>query len=240
MLKKIFISLVLLALSTSFSSAASLESIQQRLQQIDPNLVVANFSPAPLQDFYQVELSNGALIYLHKETNYLLTGNILKLNENGSIDDLTSQALSQIHIRQLQELDTKDLISFPAQGKKRAQIYVFTDVTCPYCSRLHEQVPALNKAGIEVSYIAFPRQGSHSEGYKSLVSVWCAKDKQQAMTHAKQGKKIAAAECVNPIQDHYLLGQRMGIQGTPAIFLPDGRIIPGFVPAEKLIEELNL
>jgi len=119
-------------------------------------------------------------------------------------------------------------------------VQVFTDSTCPYCSRLHEQVSELNKQGVEVRYLAFPRQGLQGKGFNDLVNIWCADNQQQAMTDAKAGKNLPAKQCDNPIAEQYELGRRLGVQGTPAIFLPDGRLIPGFVPAERLISELGL
>ena len=33
---------------------------------------------------------------------------------------------------------------------------------------------------------------------------------------------------------------QLGVQGTPAIVLPDGRLVPGYVPAERLAAMLGL
>jgi thiol:disulfide interchange protein DsbC len=89
-------------------------------------------------------------------------------------------------------------------------------------------------AGIRIRYLFMPRAGKGSESYKKAVNVWCAKDRQQAMTDAKAGKEVAAQTCKNPVEEHLELADVMGISGTPALILPDGELLPGYVPADRL------
>ncbi|MNG22971.1 Thiol:disulfide interchange protein DsbC precursor [compost metagenome] len=111
---------------------------------------------------------------------------------------------------------------------------MFTDTDCGYCQKLHSEVPELNRLGVEVRYVAFPRQGLQSPAYKELVSVWCAKDRQGAMNLAKTRQEVPAAECDNPVAKQYALGQMIGVSGTPAIVLANGKLIPGYQPAPQL------
>ena len=61
----------------------------------------------------------------------------------------------------------------------------------------------------------------------------------EAMTLAKQGRKITAASCNHPVAEHLALGSRLGVSGTPAIFF-DGQLIPGYVPPEELAQYMGL
>jgi thiol:disulfide interchange protein DsbC len=91
--------------------------------------------------------------------------------------------------------------------------------------------------GIEVKYIFFPRQGLGSESFKKMVSVWCSKDRYKAFSAANKGEKIPDKECAtNPVNTHYDFASKFGIQGTPSIILENGRMIPGYLPAEELIK----
>lgn len=118
---------------------------------------------------------------------------------------------------------------------------MFTDTTCPYCRRLHEEVPRLNEMGIEVDYLAFPRGGMSSPGARELQRVWCADNPSEAMSAAKREEALEGnASCDNPVEEQYHLGMQLGVQGTPAIVLPDGRLVPGYVPAERLATMLGL
>jgi thiol:disulfide interchange protein DsbC len=80
----------------------------------------------------------------------------------------------------------------------------------------------------------FPRAGIGSDSYKKAVSVWCSDDRKAALTRAKSGAKIEEKTCDNPVASEYALGQQVGVTGTPAIFLSDGELVPGYVPPAKL------
>ena len=224
---------------TSTLVAAPKDVVQERLQKIDARIEVVALKDAPINDFYEVQLSSGDILYVSKQSNHILAGNLLEVTDNGLVD-LTEIARSAVRTKTIQAVSVADQVVFAAKGKTKAVVQIFTDSTCPYCSRLHEQVPELNKQGVEVRYLAFPRQGLQGKGFNDLVNVWCADDRQQALSAAKEGIPLASKQCDNPIADQYALGQKLGVQGTPAIFLPDGRLIPGFVPAERLISELGL
>ena len=111
---------------------------------------------------------------------------------------------------------------------------MFTDTTCPYCHKLHAEVAELNRRGIEVRYLAFPRQGPGSEGDNQLQAVWCSKDRRKAMDQMVDGKEIKAVKCENPVEKQFALGQSIGVNGTPAVVLADGKLIPGYQPAPQL------
>jgi thiol:disulfide interchange protein DsbC len=70
-----------------------------------------------------------------------------------------------------------------------------------------------------------------------MESIWCAKDRQTAMTAAKLGNKIETLTCDNPVKEQFALGQQVGVQGTPAIFMANGVMVPGYKPAAQLAAE---
>jgi len=116
---------------------------------------------------------------------------------------------------------------------------VFTDIDCGYCRKLHGEIDQFNAKGITVRYLAFPRSGIGAPSYNKAVSVWCDKDPQAAMTRAKNGETLPKADCDNPVKEQYELGQLIGVQGTPAIIMEDGALLPGYVPAAKLAAALD-
>lgn len=213
--------------------------LEQQLQQLDPRIRIVSLQAAPLAGFHEVVLNTGDLLYVHEAGRHFFAGSLLEIN-NGQLLDLTEQARGKQRQQAIQSVPANEQVVFPATGETRAVVQVFTDITCPYCVRLHEQIPELNRQGVEVRYLAFPRQGEQSPGFQQLVNVWCAADRQQAMNRAKGGQRVAEASCDNPVAAQYDLGRRQGIQGTPAILLPDGQLIPGFVPAQRLLSELGL
>ena len=59
------------------------------------------------------------------------------------------------------------------------------------------------------------------------------------MTDAKAGSKVAAATCDAKIAEQYALGTTFGVNGTPAIVLEDGNMIPGYQPPADLLRTLE-
>ena len=56
----------------------------------------------------------------------------------------------------------------------------------------------------------------------------------------KQGIDVQLALCQDhPGETHFLLGQKIGITGTPAIIKSDGELLPGYLPPEELLNRLN-
>ena len=134
-----------------------------------------------------------------------------------------TNALLMTHLKALE----KEMIVYKAPQEKHV-ITVFTDITCGYCHKLHEEMKDYNALGITVRYLAFPRQGVQSQAEQDMKSIWCAKDRNKAFDDAMNGKGVQAATCDIDIANHYALGVQFGVTGTPAIVLSDGFMVPGY------------
>ena len=138
----------------------------------------------------------------------------------------------------LDKVPRGERIVFAAANPKHT-ITVFTDIECGYCRKMHQDIPELNRQGITVEYLAFPRMGLGSQDYTDMISVWCAADRRQALTSAKQGKPVTPKNCTNPVAMQYTLGQQVGVSGTPAVFAADGTQLGGYVPPAQLVQALE-
>ena len=94
--------------------------------------------------------------------------------------------------------------------------------------------------GIEVRYLAYPRAGIGSRSYQKIVSAWCSDDPNGAITRLKAGEEIPDSTCTNPVAGQFELGGQVGVSGTPAIVLEDGRLLPGYMPAEDLAKTIGI
>lgn len=121
--------------------------------------------------------------------------------------------------------------------KPKAIVYVFTDMNCDFCRKLHHEFPKLAEQGIQVRVLAMPRQGIDSSGYKEWVSIWCSKDPNDSLDRAMEGEEISAKICKNPIKQHYMLGRKWGVIGTPSVLFLDGTLKAGYFSADKLARE---
>lgn len=184
----------------------------------------------------QEAIIEGNIFYLSEDGRYLIRGgDILDLKEKGK--NITEERRNGIRVSAMKELKEEDQIIFKPKETKYV-INVFTDVDCFYCVKLHKDMSKYNDQGIEVRYVAFPRGGVSSPTYKTMVSVWCAEDRNQAMNDAKNAKQVPQKECTNPVSKQFEFGRKLGVSGTPALLMPNGELLPGYVPAEKLVQFL--
>ncbi len=174
------------------------------------------------------------VVYLSADGKYFLKGDMIDAETR---ENLTEVAKRSVRKDILYKQDNKPIV-FKAKDEKHVLI-VFTDIDCPYCVKLHREVSALNEKGITIKYLMFPRAGIGSASYNKTVSVWCADDNRQALTDAKYRKTVDSRTCKNPVTAQYVLGKKVGVTGTPALITSSGKLIPGYMPADKLIAMLN-
>ncbi|AQU83610.1 MULTISPECIES: DsbC family protein [unclassified Halomonas] len=216
------------------------ERLAENLSVSGHSMPVKQVSATPMEGIYHVRLESGESFYSNADGSHFLVGDLYQNGDNGLVN-LTEQARNQERAAALAAVPDSERVVFQGMGEPKATIVVFTDPSCPYCVRLHESVPALNELGIAVHYMAFPRAGMGSAAATSLEQVWCSDNPSEAMNQVKQGQTLSnSARCDNPVSGQYELGMALGVQGTPAIILPDGQLIPGFVPPERLVAMLGL
>ncbi|BAV34000.1 thiol:disulfide interchange protein DsbC [Sulfuricaulis limicola] len=236
MLRFFIFSLVCLAMP--FSAVAGEQEEQQiraELARAFPELKAASIKPSPVTGMYEVEFDS-KIFYTTSDGKYLFMGDVMDLHAKSNITETRRGAIRK---RLLDEVGEQNMIVIGPDKPKRT-LTVFTDVDCGYCAKFHLDVPTLNQQGVKVRYLFYPRAGIGSASYKRAVAVWCAGDRAKAIGIAKAGGKIDMKTCTNPVESHYQLGQRLDIGGTPAIFLDDGKVLPGYVPASRLLAILGL
>lgn len=197
-------------------------------------LQLESIKPAPVAGLFEVMTDQG-LFYLGNNGALLISGRIFDISSDEPLN-LTDLSLNTMRQQQLQ--DYTDSMLVYAAAKQKYVITVFTDPTCGYCKQLHKNMAQYHDAGITVRYLAYPRSGVTSPAGQTLANVWCADDPLNALSVAKNGGTVATARCANPVAEHYALGQKFGVTGTPAIILPSGELIPGLLPLPILLERL--
>ena len=93
---------------------------------------------------------------------------------------------------------------------------------------------------IEVRYVIFSRNGSDVDTYQQLLSAWCANDRLDAIEELFQGELLDESDgCDNPLNKNYEYASMLSVEGTPTIFLEDGRIIPGYQNYKGILTFIN-
>ncbi|KAA0019804.1 DsbC family protein [Salinicola corii] len=203
-------------------------------------LPIEAIDDSPVPGLYEVRLRGGNTLYSDADGQYLIVGDLYENADDGMVN-LTEQAANQRRKALVDAIPEDQRVVYKPAGKVKARLTVFTDPTCPYCHKLHAEMSQLNDMGIEVDYLAFPRMGPNSDVARQLAQVWCADNRSEAMSAAFRGDEVGASKsCDAPIASQYRLGVESGIQGTPAIIFPDGKMVPGYLPAKRLAAMLDV
>lgn len=204
------------------------------LHSLVPQAKIDVVEASPLSGYRQV-IVGGQLVYVSDDGKYLLQGSML---DTRTKRDVTAERLAVKSKEMVDAVPLSKRIVF-APAKPKYKVTVFTDLDCGYCRKLHSQIAEYNKRGIEVDYLFFPRTGIGSPSYDKAVSVWCAKDRKAAFTAAKSGVDPKPLKCDNPVAAQFTLGTQVGVDGTPAIFAPDGTRIGGYLAPDQLLSKLQ-
>ncbi|MDQ7090193.1 MAG: DsbC family protein [Methylococcales bacterium] len=234
-MKFFYQSLLVAASLFSFSAVQADDvAIKAALKKAMPTVSIISLKDSEIPGLKEVAIK-GAIFYVSEDGNYLIQGHLFDLIAK---KDITEAKLANLRMTALDGISEEKMIVFRPEKSKHT-VSVFTDIDCGYCRKLHSEMEQYLAKGITVRYLFFPRAGKGSESYDKAVSVWCAIDRKKALTDAKLGTSPKKKTCDNPIDEHMALAEVFEVQGTPMIVTDKGTVLPGYVPADKLIKELE-
>lgn len=186
------------------------------------------------------ELTHGTdLSYVTEDAKYVFSGDLYQVSDKGDFPNLSEARRGELRLAKLAAVPESEMLVFGPASSKHT-ITVFTDIDCPWCRKLHEQVAGYNKLGIRVRYLFYPRSGPDTESWYKAEAVWCAKDRNKALTLAKSDKPIEMKRCPDtPVARDYQLGRELGVSGTPGIVLENGELVPGYLGPADLLAHIN-
>jgi len=232
MLHSVIATVLIVAASVSQAAEDPYKNLRGMVSKNFPGVEISGFKDTDIPNI--IEFNLGAqVLYASKDGRFLFQGDIYDLIKQVN---LTEQSEQISRVSALKKLGEDNMLVYKPENQKRF-VTVFTDIDCPYCRRLHEEVDQYLKKGIGVRYLFLPFKGKKS--FDKSVSVWCAKDPQASMTKAKEGRRVRNATCDHPLTKHMALGKDFGIRGTPAIVLDNGEMVPGYRPVNDIEKMLN-
>jgi len=184
----------------------------------------------------------GVPFLLSDDAQYITDGEISVI-ENGQFIGLDENFDKRKNQSVFASLDKSQLITYPATTTERAVIYVADDVNCPYCRRLHQQVPSLNAKGVTVNVIGYP---IYEASPKQMRGIWCQADadsRRQAFDRAMlQGEMTpASASCtVDHVTPNREKAAGLAVMATPAIYREDGVLYQASFESPEFLEFLGV
>ena len=214
--------------------------ISSKINAVLPEgMSVQNIKKSKIENLFVVDIGDLQPIYASKDGEFFFYGELYAVNGNVLLNTTKDEINSKRRSILEKELSEDDFISFKSEDEKY-RVIIFTDVDCGYCRKFHNEIKDFNNLGITVDYVAFPRSGLNSDSYNKIVTAWCSNDPKNTLTKMKQGIDVNLSTCQdNPVESHYLLGQKIGITGTPAIIKSNGELLPGYLPPAELLNRLN-
>lgn len=176
-------------------------------------------------------------IYITTDGKHILAGTVIEVRNGKGVNLKNERTAKDV----MKLVDDGNAITYAA-AKEKAQIVVFTDISCGYCRKFHAEIPALNAMGITVHYLAYPRNGSPSAVATEMQNAWCSKSPQKALSSLFDGQPITPSKgkCRGTeVQTGYDFGQIQSFTGTPLLLI-GSELEPGFVTADKIGDKLGI
>jgi thiol:disulfide interchange protein DsbC len=215
--------------------AAELEFVREKVSTMFDSIDPEDINVSPVDGWYTIH--KGPIIaYVSADGRYLLQGDLIDLDDQANL----SEAMRNESRKNLMATVSDDNVIRFTPEEIKYSVSVFTDVDCTYCRRLHSQIDEYLARGIEIRYLMYPRNGPASRAWNTAEEVWCAADRKNALTMAKLDRDFPTATCdASTIQNHYVIGRDVGLEGTPAIVFSDGTLISGYMSPDQLATALE-
>ncbi|MHB1024386.1 MAG: DsbC family protein [Desulfobacteria bacterium] len=216
----------------------SKEEAGKKLEKIVDNVV--DVAPGPFPGVWEVDVAqNGKIfpLYLDYSLKYLFNGQFIRLSDMANLTSLRYQDLNRVDVA---SIPVQDAIRIGSKAAKKTVI-VLTDPTCPYCIKLHGEMKKAAAIDPDVAFLVmpYPRNRSDKATYQKCVAVVCSKS-EKTLDDAYAGKALPKADCKTDAVDETIrLAERLKIEGTPTMILPDGRMVSGYMEAEALLALLR-
>jgi thiol:disulfide interchange protein DsbC len=226
---------IIVTATSAFADDAELRLVQEKVGSLFSEIKPEHVAESPVAGWYTIR--KGAIVaYISADGRYLMQGDIIDLDRQVNL----SESSRNDSRRDMMSSYPEDQMIVFTPKEKLHSVAIFTDIDCTFCRRLHSQIDEYMANGIEIRYLLYPRNGPTSASWTKAEEVWCADDRQEALTEAKQDKNFPTHECDSSVvSKHYAMGQDVGLRGTPAIVLEDGTLVSGYLPPDQLLQALE-
>lgn len=228
------LALCLAALYSSLTMA-NVDTLKQNLNQKHPNIKIENIQATEMKGLYSGRYQQ-QMVYLNEDAEHIFVGSMIRLKDQ---KNLTKDLVIQNNTVDIKTLPLNDAIK-TVRGNGQRQLIIFSDPNCPYCKTLESHLSQLKNVTIYTFIYPLKQQSKLPS-----QQVWCAANRELAWKNLiqKGQQPQATAQCNHPIDRNLLLGQKLGLQGTPTLIFENGFKVMGAHPAaeiEKIWKELGL
>ena len=224
------------AVAAPQASAAKLAEVTLLLETRFKGAPIKGLRTSAFPNLFEAMVGDD-MIYFDDKLAHFIVGNLI---ETATMTNKTEDRTAELNAIDIKQLPLADAFK-EVRGKGERVMYVFTDVDCPFCTRLEQTLQDVDN--VTVYNFMYPIDSLHPAARGKQKAIWCSKDRLASWKDAVLRKKFDAAakgECTNPVDATVALGQKLGVRATPSFFLADGRMVAGAIPKEQLESRLNV
>jgi thiol:disulfide interchange protein DsbC len=225
---------VLLALFLTSACDAGQDDIKKNIESRFPGHSVDSVNKSPIANLYEVVVDGEHVIYADKTGKYIIEGMLV---DTATGRNLTQDKIDKLTAVKFDSLPLQQAIKI-VKGDGKRRLAVFSDPDCPFCRKLEPELAKLTNVTIYIFQYPLPM---HTDAARKSRLVWCSPDPVKAWDDLMLNGKLPEGkdDCANPIEANLALGEKLHVQGTPNIILPDGSRIPGLTTADRLSQLLD-
>ncbi len=220
------------------NNSKQLAEVKAKVIKQLPGKEITSVSATPMKGIFEVVMAGNMIVYTDAKADFLIFGDMVDVAKRKSV---TEERLSELRKVDFAKLPLEMAIK-EVRGDGSRQLAVFSDPDCPFCKQLEtDGLKEINN--ITIYTFLMPLASLHPDAMRKSQIIWCAGDRLAAWKTWIFDKKLpenAKTDCDNPVAKTVELGSKLGINGTPGLIFPSGRLVPGAIARadiEKLLAE---
>ena len=231
MFKRFSILLAALLTAMSFSvhaQDADEARIKQAVQAKFPKVVVESVTRLPFGGLFEVVMGS-EVMYSDAKAEFLMGGTLYDIR-TANLRNVTQETTQKIAAKLI--TSAHDAAIKMVRGNGKRVLYTFEDPNCGYCRELYKELGKMT----DVTVYTYLLPVLSPDSTEKSRAIWCAKDRVKAWDQVMLKGALAEASkpCEAPLAKVTEISQRLGIRGTPAIFMANGQQLGGFIPAAQI------
>jgi thiol:disulfide interchange protein DsbC len=203
--------------------------IRATLHERFPEVQVVSVSAAGVSGLYEV-VTSAEIVYTDVNAEHLITGRIV---DTRTRLDLTAERWDVLHAIDFASLPL-DLAIKEVRGDGSRKIAIFEDPHCPFCAQLERDSQTLTN--VTLYRFLFPLEDLHPGAESTSARIWCSADPLGAWTGWMRDRTEPPGQSCDgyPAKRLTELGKKLGVGGTPTLFVESGRRLFGAATTAKI------
>lgn len=177
---------------------------------------------------FKTALTDQGPIYYNEEKQVFFTKTLPMTVRNGQL------SLVDLELFDYVANNIPNTINKVAANEKIV-VTMFTDFTCGWCQKVHEDIDTYLAAGISFRFVLFPRNGLENDQVANMMStIVQSENPYEAMQRTFREQYIHSSSLSPIIKNNFNVGVQLGIGSTPA-FVINGYPHEGYMTPEQII-----